>query len=212
MVAAETICKALNPDAIIHKVTRCDVPLDEVLGVMRGAGKAVEDAAPAAFFAPTLARPAPSTPRRTSTSAAGPLAGALCRGGRGRGASPEAYRLEGSLWLAAAAERAYAWSQAGGARGASPAGPCGIWAGAPRTQLAFVGAPGTDFEAIDAALDGVPAGRPRARLVRRMTPDDEQRGWNFPCAHERVGLCSFGACSTWIWARVVATAYVCRLQ
>ena len=37
VVAAETICKALNPDAIIHRVTRCDIPLDEVLGVMGGA-------------------------------------------------------------------------------------------------------------------------------------------------------------------------------
>ena len=59
------------------------------------------------------------------------------------------------------------------------AGPCGIWAGAPRTQLAFVGAPGTDFEAIDAALDACLLGD-RELALYDMTPDDEQRGWNFP--------------------------------
>lgn len=55
---AERICRALNPDATVHRVTRCDVPLKEVLGAMGGAGQAaVEGPAGAAFFAPTLARP-----------------------------------------------------------------------------------------------------------------------------------------------------------
>ena len=180
VVAAETICKALNPDAIIHKVTRCDIPLDEVLGVMGGAGKAsVEDAAPAAFFAPTLARPARLDAATHVYERRRPFSPARFAEAVEAGALSEAYRAKGSLWLAAAAERAYAWSQAGGARGASPAGPCGIWAGAPRTQLAFVGAPGTDFEAIDAALDACLLGD-RELALYDMTPDDEQRGWNFP--------------------------------
>ena len=180
VVAAETICKALNPDAIIHKVTRCDVPLDQILGVMGGAGKAsVEDAAPAAFFAPTLARPARLDAATHVYERRRPFSPARFAAAVEAGALAEAYRAKGSLWLAAAAERAYAWSQAGGARGASPAGPCGIWAGAPRTQLAFVGAPGTDFEAIDAALDACLLGD-RELALYDMTPDDEQRGWNFP--------------------------------
>ena len=180
VVAAEKVCKALNPDANIHRVTRCDVPLDQILGVMRGAGKAsVEDAAPAAFFAPTLARPARLDAATHVYERRRPFSPARFAAAVEAGALSEAYRSKGSLWLAAAAERAYAWSQAGGARGASPAGPCGIWAGAPRTQLAFVGAPGTDFEAIDAALDACLLGD-RELALYDMTPDDEQRGWNFP--------------------------------
>jgi G3E family GTPase len=187
---AERICRALNPDATVRRVTRCDVPLKEVLGAMGGTGAAAAVGAVggAAFFAPTLARPPrldaathvyerdrPFSPERFGRAVE---AGAL----------RAAYRSKGSLWLASAADRAYAWSQAGGASGASPA--CGIWAAAPRTQVAFVGAPGIDFGTIDDALDACLL-TDRELALYELTPDDEQRGWNFPVPEELGGVSKY---------------------